>query len=441
MVPETRYAKGGSTNIAFQVFGEGPRDLVLVPGWVSNVDMFWDEPVVARFFQALSSFSRVILFDKRGTGLSDRTTQSPLLEERMDDVRAVLDAAESSSATLLGYSEGGPMCALFAASYPERTDALVLMGSYARRTWAEDYPWGLSSSERESMLDGISSGWGTALDIEARIPSLANVPRFRNWWARFLRAGASPAGAKALQLMNMEIDVRPVLPSITVPTLILHAKRDRIISIEAGRYLASQIPGARLVELDADDHVPFGDGMESIADEIQKFLTGHSKVLEDDRIVTTIMFTDIVDSTRIASEMGDAAWGDLLEAHHQTVRREIDIHRGVEIKTTGDGFHATFDGPARAIRCGQDICKSVDKLGLPVRVGVHTGECIRRGNEVEGLAVHIAARISALAESQQVLVSQTVRDLVAGSALLFGEPRALQLKGIEGEWSVCAVIN
>jgi class 3 adenylate cyclase len=357
----------------------------------------------------------------------------------MDDVRAVLDAVGSTRATLMGYSEGGPMCALFAAMHPERTASLVLVGSYARRASAADYPCGLSQEQIETLFQRMTSGWGTELDIEDRIPSLAGNPRFRSWWARFMRAGASPSGAVALQRMNIAIDVRPVLPSITVPTLILHARGDRIVDADAGRYLAAHIPGARMVELDAHDHVPFGDGSRLIVEEVQHFLTGQARAVTDDRVVTTIMFTDIVGSTRLASEMGDGQWNDLLDAHHRAVRRELEIHRGVEVKTTGDGFHAIFDGPARAIRCAQAICHTVERLGVPVRVGVHTGECVRRADEVEGLAVHIAARIAGLADRGQVLVSQTVRDLVAGSGIPFGPSKAHALKGVEGEWSVCEV--
>lgn len=439
MLPETLYTRSGSTNIAYQVFGNGPHDLLLVPGWVSNIDTFWEEPTVARFFQGLADFSRVLLFDKRGTGLSDRVAGIPTLEDRMDDVRAVMNAAGSKEATLFGYSEGGPMCALFAATYPERTRALVLMGSYARRQSAPDYECGLSDENSEQLLKDIESRWGSPLDIEQRIPSFASNQRFRRWWAKFMRAGASPASAAALMRMNFEIDVRPILPSIRVPALILHAVRDRIVMVEAGRYLARHIPKAVLIELDADDHVPFGDSMDRVLDETRKFITGRSDVSSDDRVVSTIMFTDIVDSTRAAAQLGDSAWRDLLDAHHATVRGELTVHRGTEVKTTGDGFHATFDGPARAIRCGRAICESVEALGLKVRVGIHTGECVRRGDELEGLAVHIAARIGTLAAAGQVLVSQTVRDLVAGSGIQFESMGIHQLKGVDGEWSVCAV--
>lgn len=437
MRPETYYTRSGAVNIAYQLFGDGPHDLVLVPGWVSNIDAFWEEPTVVRFFEGLAKFSRVLLFDKRGTGLSDPVTGIPTLEDRMDDVRAVMNAADSKDATLFGYSEGGPMCALFAATYPERTRAMVLMGSYARRQSAPGYECGLSDENSGQLLEDIKSGWGTPLDIERRIPSLASNQRFRRWWAKFLRAGASPASAAALMRMNFQIDVRPILPSIRVPALILHAKRDRIVDVEAGRYLAQHIPNARLIEFDTDDHVPFGDSMGQVLDETQKFVTGRSDVYSDDRVVSTIMFTDIVNSTRVAAEMGDSVWRDSLEAHHAAVRGELAIHRGTEIKTTGDGFHATFDGPARAIRCGQAICQSVEALGLEVRVGIHTGECVRSGDELEGIAVHIAARIGGLADAGQVLVSQTVRDLVAGSGIQFESQGVHKLKGVDGEWSVC----
>jgi class 3 adenylate cyclase len=356
----------------------------------------------------------------------------------MDDVRAVMDEVGSHKAALLGYSEGGPMCALFAATYPERTDALVLMSSYARRLAAPDYSAGLSPVLSDELAERTRAQWGTAFDLDVRIPTLAGNERFRRWWGKFARAGASPAQAMALLEMNYGIDARAILPSIRVPTLVLHAARDRIVDVEAGRYLARHIPDARFVELDCDDHVPFGDGMEDIVHEMQRFLTGRTEVVDDDRVVTTIMFTDIVDSTRLATEYGDSAWGDLLAAHHDLVRREIEVHRGAEVKSTGDGLHATFDGPARAIRCGKAICTAVEGLGLTVRIGIHTGECVRRGSEFEGLAVHIAARIGSLADAGQVLVSSTVRDLVAGSGIGFAEHGVHRLKGIEGTWTLCS---
>lgn len=297
MIPETIYTRSGSVNIAYQVFGDGPHDLILVPGWVSNIDVFWEEPKIVRFFEGLAQFSRVLLFDKRGTGLSDRVSGIPTLEDRMGDVRAVMNAADSKEATLFGYSEGGPMCALFAATYPERTSALVLMGSYARRQSAPDYECGLTVENSEQLLEDIESGWGSPLDIERRVPSLAANQRFRRWWAKFMRASASPASAAALMKMNFQIDVRPILPSIRVPALILHAERDGIVNVKAGRYLAERIPNARLVEFDADDHVPYGDAMGQVLDETQQFMTGRSDVHGDERVVSTIMFTDLVSQT------------------------------------------------------------------------------------------------------------------------------------------------
>lgn len=438
-MPETRYARAGDVHIAYQNIGNGPVDLILVPGWISNVDVFWDEPTVVRFFNQLSAFSRLILFDKRGTGLSDRLGGIPSLEERMDDIRAVMDAVGSEKAALFGYSEGGPLCALFAGTYPERTHSLILFGSYARRKWAPDYPQGISEEASDAMEDAIRQSWGVSgMDITRRIPSRSNDRRFVQWWSRFLRAGASPSSALDLQRMNSQIDARPILPSIRVPTLIMHAAHDQVVTVEAGRYLAENIAGAKFVEMDVLDHVPFGDGAPQVLDEIAQFLTGHGDVVADDRVVATIVFTDIVDSTRLATEMGDAAWRDMIAAHNQAIRRELLVHRGTEVKTTGDGFLATFDGPARAIRCAQAARAALTQLGLEIRVGIHTGECVRRNDDVEGLAVHIAARIAALAGGGEVLVSQTVKDLVAGSGIDFEARGARELKGVPGPWQLFA---
>lgn len=436
VVPQTRYAQSDSVNIAYQVFGSGPVDLVLVPGWVSNVDVFWDEPIVARFLLRLAEFSRVILFDKRGTGLSDRVTDTPSLEERMDDVRSVLDEVGSKRAVLVGYSEGGPMCILFAATYPERTQALVAVGSFPRRQSTDDFPFGADQESAERFFELIRTQWGGPLDIDVRAPTLSNDPRFCTWWARFLRAGASPTAVEALQRANAQIDVRAVLPSVRVPTLILHAVRDRIIPVGAGRYLAQHIPGAKFVEIDADDHLPFGDCAERVITEIERFVTGKYEVSEIDRVISTVMFTDIVDSTRRAEVLGDRRWRDLLSAHHDIVRQELAIHRGQEVKTTGDGFHATFDGPARAIRCGRAILTAVRDLGVEVRIGIHTGECELVDGRVEGVAVHIAARVAALGDAGQVIVSQTVKDLVAGAGIEFKDQGLHALKGISEPWRV-----
>lgn len=440
MIPETRYARAGSVNIAYQVFGSGSVDLVLVPGWVSNVDVFWDEPIVARFLSRLGEFSRVILFDKRGTGLSDRVTDTPALEERMDDVRSVMDEVGSRRAVIAGYSEGGPMSILFAATYPQRTEALVTIGSFPRRRAASDFPIGVDQDAIEQFSDMISSQWGGPLDIDRRAPTLATDARFCNWWARFLRSSASPAAVRALHRANALIDVRAVLPTVQVPTLILHAIRDQVIPVAASRYMADHIPGATLVEIDAEDHLPFGDCSERVIEEIEKFLTGKHEVSEIDRIISTVMFTDIVDSTRLAEELDDLRWRDLLTAHHEAVRRELAVYRGHEVKTTGDGFHATFDGPARAIRCGAAIVKAVRDLGVDVRIGIHTGECQLVGGDVEGVAVHIAARVAELADPGQVLVSQTVKDLVAGAGINFEDDGMHSIKGISEPWRVFRVV-
>lgn len=436
--PDTRYALSGDLSIAYQVFGDGNEDLVVVPGWVSNVDLFWDEPVVARFLTELSSFCRVILFDKRGTGLSDRGTDAATLEERMDDVRAVMDAVGSQSATIFGYSEGGPMSVLFAATYPDRTRALVLAGSYANRRARANYPHGLSEADVDRLVERVRADWGTPLDIERRIPSLADNPRFRNWWARFLRGGASPAAALALLRMNLEIDVRPILASVQAPSLILHAARDRVVACSNGRYLAANIPNARMVEIDADDHVPFTETSERVLSEIRHFVTGQARRQIEERVLGTIMFTDIVGSTSLAHKVGDRDWTDTLAAHHDEVRNQLEIFGGREVKTTGDGFLAMFDGPARAVRCGHSIQSAVEAIGLKVRIGLHTGECTISGDDVAGIAVHIAARIGGMAEAGQVLVSQTVRDLVAGSGLIFDNLGVQELRGVDGQWSICA---
>ena len=440
MTPTTLYAKSGDLHIAYQTYGDGPEDIVLVPGWISNVDVFWDEPVVVRFFDDLARFSRLILFDKRGTGLSDPVSGVATLEERMDDVRAVMDAAGSERATLLGYSEGGPMSALFAATYPMRTRALVLCGSYACRREMPGGIGGIDDEAHQEILERIEAGWGSAFDIDRRIPSMAGSRRFRDWWARFMRAGASPATAVSLQRMNFQIDVRPILGAISTPTLVLHSLKDQIVPVSSGRDLAERIPGAKLVEFDAEDHTPFGDGGERIVDEIEEFLTGQQAPSEDDRTLSTIMFTDMVSSTETAQRLGDQAWTDLLAAHESRTRQALEIHKGREVNTTGDGFVAMFDGPARAIRCGQAICDANEPLGIDVRVGIHTGECVVRGADISGVAVHIAARIGALAEGGQVLVSQTVRDLVAGSGIAFADLGAHQLRGIDGEWRICATV-
>jgi pimeloyl-ACP methyl ester carboxylesterase len=438
MVPEVRYTKSGDVNIAYQVIGEGPLDLVFVPGWVSNVEIVWEEPALVRFLTRLASFSRVILFDKRGTGLSDRFTEMPNLETRMDDVRAVMDAVNSERAALFGYSEGGVLCALFAATYPDRTSALIMYGSYARLTWRPDYPWGPTDEERIAFNDEAERHWGEPVGIEDRAPSMAHDERFRNWWARYLRLSASPAAFATLSRMNMQLDIRNILPAIRVPALIMHSVNDHTLPIEGSRYLAEHIPGARLVEL-TGDHVPWLADAEVVVDEVEEFLTGVRHGPEPDRVLATVLFTDIVGSSEKAVSLGDRAWRDLLENHHALIRRELDRFRGREIDTAGDGFLASFDGPARAIRCARAISEEVRSLGIEVRAGLHTGECEKMGDKLGGIAVHTGARVAALAKAGEVLVSSTVKDLVAGSGLSFQERGAHSLKGIPGEWKIFAV--
>ena len=434
MEPETHYARSGDVHIAYQVVGDGPLDLVLVPGFISHVEGWWEEPLCARFVERLASFSRLILFDKRGTGLSDREFGVPTLEQRMDDVRAVQAAAGSERAAVLGISEGGPMSVLFAATYPERTAALVLYG-----TFAEFRSWVPTREALEGILGYMDRDWGTGRSLPHFAPSLAAEPRFRRWWARHERGGASPGAAMALMRMNSEIDVRHVLPAIRVPTLILHRTGDVTVDVEAGRYQAAHIHGARYVELPGTDHLPFVGDSEAILAEIEEFLTGVRPVAEPDRVLATVLFTDIVDSTRRAAALGDRRWRELLEAHHSATRRELGRHRGREVKSLGDGFLAAFDGPARAVRCAEAIAVAMRPLGLEVRAGLHTGECEVMGEDLGGLAVHIAARVAAQAGPGEVLVSSTVKDLVAGSGLQFEDRGTRALKGIPDEWRLFAL--
>jgi pimeloyl-ACP methyl ester carboxylesterase len=439
--PETRYAKSGEVNIAYQVVGGGPRDLILVPGWVSNLEVFWEEPAVARFLHRLASFSRLILFDKRGTGLSDRLGELPNLETRMDDVRAVMDAIGSERAALCGVSEGGVMCALFAATYPTRTSALIMIGSYACLRPTPDYPWGRPLQAQEQFLDTIQRDWGGPVGLDLRAPSVAHDERVRHWWARFLRMSASPAAAVALARMNYEIDIRHVLPAIRVPTLILHSAGDRTLDVQASRYMAQQIPGAKYVELPGVDHLPWAADADAVLDEIEEFLTGVRHGPEPDRILATVLFSDIVGSTDRAAALGDRRWRDLLESYYGVVRRELGRFRGLEVDTAGDGVLATFDGPARAIRCGRSIIEAVRSVGIDVRAGLHTGECELMGGKVGGIAVHTCARVAALARAGEVLVSHTVKDLVAGSGIQFESRGTHTLKGVPGEWPLFAVVS
>lgn len=441
VVPTTRYTKApDGVSIAYQVVGEGPQDLVWVPGWVSHVEAAWDEPTLARFFERLATFSRLILFDKRGTGLSDRVPESalPTLETRMGDVHAVCDAARSERAALFGVSEGASMCVLFAATYPRRTSAIILFGGYARRLAAQDYPWGASTARYEAFLEEIERDWGGPVGLDIRAPSKLGDARFRDSWAYYLRSGASPGAALALTKMNAEIDVRPILDAIGVPTLVLHRTGDRTISVQAGRDLAERIPGSRFVELAGDDHLPWTGDSDAVLGEIEHFLTGARTLPDSDRVLATVLFTDIVGSTARAAELSDGAWADVLVAHHARVRDQLARYAGREIGTTGDGFLAIFDGPARAVRCALALADAVRPLDLEIRAGLHTGEIELAGDDIRGLAVHISARIAALAGAGEVLVSRTVRDLVAGSGLTFQDRGTHVLKGVPDEWQLFA---
>ncbi len=441
MQPETRYAKSGDVNIAYQVVGSGTLDLVYVMGWVSNLDEFWTEPSYARFLTRLASFSRLILLDKRGTGLSDRVHESelPTLEQRMDDVRAVLDAAGSKQAALFGVSEGGPMCALFAATYPQRTTALIMFGSYARRVRAPDFPWAPTEEQHEKFFDEIRTGWGGPVGLDVRAPSMLHDEAFRRWWTTYLVRSASPSAVLALTRMNAQIDVRHVLPAIRVPTLVLHRHGDRTLDVRGGRYMADRIPGAKFVELPGDDHLPWVGDQDAVLDEVEEFLTGVRRGPEPDRVLATVMFVDVVGSTERAAALGDRRWRDLLESYYAVARSELRRYRGRELDTAGDGIFAVFDGPARAVRSGTSIRDAVRSLGLEVRVGLHTGEVEMMGEGARGIAVHIGARVAAHANPGEVLVSSTVRDLVAGSGLSFEDRGARGLKGVPGEWRLFAV--
>ena len=436
MQPQTRYARSGDVNIAYQVIGEGPLDLVFVMGWVSNIDEFWTEPSFANFLQRIAKFSRLIVFDKRGTGLSDRVHESqlPTLEQRMDDVRAVMDAVGARQAALLGVSEGGPLCALFAATYPQRTRALITFGSFARRIRDVDYPWASTPDEREREIEAVVAGWGGPVGLEQRVPSMARDERFRNWWTQYLVRSASPGALAALMRMNDQIDVRPVLPAIRVPTLVMHRGGDQLVAVAASRFMAERIAGAKLIEYAGDDHLPWTEGAEAVLGDIEEFVTGARHAPEPDRVLATVMFADIVDSTQRAAAVGDRAWTRQLQEFYDLARRELERFRGREIDTAGDGYFATFDGPARGVRCAQTISREMSQRGLAIRAGLHTGEVEMLGGKVGGIAVHIGARIASHAAPGEIVVSNTVKDLVAGSGLQFEDRGVRPLKGVPGEW-------
>jgi class 3 adenylate cyclase/pimeloyl-ACP methyl ester carboxylesterase len=432
------YARSRGLSVAYAVVGDGPLDLVLVPGFVSHLEAAFEQPAIAHFVRRLASFARVITFDKLGTGLSDPIDGAATLEQRMEDLTGVLDAVGAERVVLLGVSEGAPMSALFAATYPERTLSLIMYGSYARGLNNDECPWAPTREQIDLALEMMEAEWGRGALLDLYAPSVAGDPEFARWWARYQRQAASPAMARAVVELAAQIDIRDVLPAISVPTLVLHRAGDLLWPIEAGRYVAEHIPGARLVELDGMDHWPFVGDTEALTGEIESFLTGARQAPAPDRQLLTVLFTDIVGSTERATELGDRRWRALLESHDEVAREAIGRFRGREVKSTGDGFLVTFDGPARGIDCALAMAARMRSLGVEVRAGLHTGECEIRGDDVGGVAVHIGARISALAGPGEVLVSSTVRDLVAGSGIAF-EPRGEQtLKGVPGEWRLFA---
>jgi class 3 adenylate cyclase len=442
VLPETRYARRGDIHVAYEVLGEGEIDLVFVSEWFFHLEGRPEIPSLQRFLRRLSSFSRLISFDKYGIGLSDPAPPGslPPLEEWMDDVRAVMDAAGSERAAILGAGEGGIMAAMFAATYPDRTSSLILGNSAARLSWASNYPIGMPAEEQEMLIRLVEQTWGTAEFAASNNPSLAQDPNIQPEVARYMRLAASPATAAAVIRMLLQLDIRPILPSIRVPTLVMH-RRDITdwLTIDNGRYLAEQIQGAKFVELPgADFGLELGD-VDSVVDEIQEFLTGTRAAIDTDRVLATVLFTDIVGSTERAAELGDQRWRDVLDAHDQLAERQLARYRGKLVKATGDGLFATFDGPARAIRCALALREGLRGVGIEIRTGLHCGEIERRGPDVSGLAVHIAARVQALARPGEVLVTRTVKDLVAGAQIAFVDRGPHALKGVPDEWQLFAV--
>jgi class 3 adenylate cyclase len=438
-LPETRFAKAGDLSIAYQVLGDGDIDVILVPQWLSNIEQYWENAAASYFLRRIASFSRLIFFDKRGTGLSDPAPPTQTLEERMDDVLAVMDAVGSERAVLFGPSEGGPMAALFAATYPERCVSLILYGACARWLEAPDYPLGRPRELVESYGKYWIDGWGSGASLVVLSPSLARDEPFRQWWGRFERHSVRPGMVKPIFDTINELDIRAVLPAIRVPTLILHRVGDRLIDVSNARYLAEHIAGARYVELPGDDHIYFAGDADGLLDEIEEFVTGSRGIHDPDRVLATVMFTDIVRSTQLAARLGDRRWHDLISDHDRIMHDQIAVYRGRTIRSTGDGVFAAFDGPARAIRCALAAVDAAQTLDVEIRAGLHTGECQLAGDDLAGVTVHIGARIADLAEPRQVLVSGTVRDLVVGSNIAFNFRGVEALAGVPGEWRLFTV--
>jgi pimeloyl-ACP methyl ester carboxylesterase len=442
-VPTTRYARSGELNVAYQVLGSGPPDLVYIPGWVTNIEVMWEDPNLAGFMRRLSSFSRLITFDKRGIGLSDPVPlgELPGLNERVDDLEAVMDAAGVVKPTVFAHSGGGTTAIAYAVRHPERVDRLILFGSYARRLWSEDYPWAPTAEERAAESEGYAESWADPARVaEYYAPSRADEAAFIRWLGRWLRLSASPRAAAALNDASTAIDVRDLLADVKAPTLLLYRLEDRDVKIEEGRYLASKIPNARLVELHGSDHYFYAGDTEPILREIEEFVTGFRSGSSPDQVLGTVLFTDIVQSTDRASAMGNRRWRDLIDRHNAVIRSELARWRGNEVVTTGDGFFATFDSPADAIRCALRLVEAVAVLGIEIRCGIHTGVLEIMEDDLTGLAVNIGSRIADLAGPGEVLVSRTVRDLVAGADFHLENRGEHQLKGVPDSWGVFAVI-
>ena len=450
-VPRTNYAQSGDLNIAYQVIGEGPIDLVFIPSWFSHIELYWQNPYVEKILEHLASFSRVITFDQRGTGMSDPVplTALPTLEERIDDIRAVMDAAGSERAAIFGGTYSGPLACFFAASHPDRTSALILYNAMARLLYADDYRHGLARDDLEDYLEETGKGWGRpesmrrntftrAPEARRRLPRFD--PQLQDFFTLYQRMSISPGAAVAMQRMNFETDVRDVLPVIGVPTLVVHMRDNPNVVVEHGRYLAGHIPGAAYVELDGSNPLWWHDGTEHVYDEVEEFLTGARQPTEPDRILATVLFTDVVSSTERLASLGDRRWRDVVELHDSASRRQVERYRGRIVRTTGDGMLATFDGPARAIHCAVAVRDAVRNIGLEMRAGLHTGEIELMKDDLSGIAVHIGARVSAMARPGEVLVSRTVKDLVAGSGLTFEDRGPQTLKGVPDQWEVYAVV-
>jgi pimeloyl-ACP methyl ester carboxylesterase len=431
---DTRYAKSGELNIAYQVFGTGDLNLVFIPGWASNVENVWTMREFATFANKLARFARVILLDRRGTGLSDPVVNPPTLEERMDDVRAVIDAAGWDRAAIWGVSEGGPMAMMFAATYPQRVSALVLYGTFARFSRADDYPHGFPEAFNAKWVASLESTWGTGELSRSFAPSVMADATVVRHLARLERMAMSPGTARKLFGLLTQIDVRHVLAAIRVPTLILHRAGDQPVRVGHARYLAERIAGARYIELAGNDHMPFVGDTDAVIDEVRQFLTGKRTTPDADRILTTVLFADIVDSTQRATELGDREWKQLLSRFYALADDQLHHFRGRKLDTAGDGLFAAFDGPARAVRCGMALAEGVQALGVQLRVGVHTGECEVLGDKYSGIAVHLGARVASAAQPGQVIVSSTVKDLVVGSGLRFDDLGAHTLKGVSEPW-------